>query len=177
MAFSENQRGVLTGMVGAVVVLIVVMAGAIWLAPTLLIPTADLAGRLSQILRWDLLVVVWLIAAVGSLAGHRFRTPQDIDGAGLTVATEVAKVKQAILQNTLEQVVLALAVHMISAAVLPSAWLPAVPAAAVLFAAGRLLFWVGYRRGAAARSMGFALTFYPSVALFALCVISLVWTG
>jgi hypothetical protein len=31
-----------------------------------------------------------------------------------------------------------------------------------LFAAGRLLFWAGYRRGAKGRAFGFALTFYPS---------------
>ena len=40
------------------------------------------------------------------------------------------------------------------------------PAAAFLFAIGRMLFIVGYRRGATGRSLGFALTFYPTVLLF-----------
>ena len=35
---------------------------------------------------------------------------------------------------------------------------------AACFTAGRLLFWTGYRDGAEARALGFALTFYPSVA-------------
>lgn len=177
MALSDKQRGVLTGMVGAVILGALVMGGAIWLGPALLVPTSEIGGRLAQVLPWDLLVVVWLIATVGILARHRFFTPQDIDGSGLTTGTETAKVQQAILQNTLEQVVLALSVHAIATVVFPAGWLPLVPAAAVLFALGRLLFWVGYRRGAAARALGFALTFYPSVLLFLLAVIALILRG
>ena len=177
MAISDKQRGVLGGMAAAVVIGAMVMVGAVLLGPALLVPTPDFAGRMIQILPWELLVVVWLIAAVGALARHRFFTPEDIDGSGLTAGTETAKVMQAILQNTLEQTVIALAVHGIATAVLPMAWLPVVPAAAVLFAVGRLLFWAGYRRGAAARALGFALTFYSSVAVFLLSVIALVWPG
>jgi len=33
------------------------------------------------------------------------------------------------------------------------------------FSLGRLLFFLGYLRGAAARSLGFTLTFYPTVGL------------
>ncbi len=44
--------------------------------------------------------------------------------------------------------------------------------AAVLFAVGRVLFWRGYARGAPGRAMGFGLTFYPSVALLALLVLT-----
>jgi hypothetical protein len=136
MAMSDKQRGVLGGMAGAVVVILAAMAAALWLLPTVVVPTADIASRLVQVLPWDLLVVVWLIAALGGLARHRFFTPADIDGSGLTEGTETAKVRQAILQNTLEQAVLALAVHAIAAVVLPTGWLPVVPAAAVLFAPG-----------------------------------------
>lgn len=177
MALSDKQRGVLTGMAGAVIIGALVMGAAVWLGPAIVVPTPDIGGRLVQVLPWDLLVVVWLIAAVGILARHRFFTPQDIGGSGLTEGSETAKVQQAILQNTLEQTVLALAVHAIAAAAFPAGWLPLVPAAAVLFALGRLLFWAGYRRGAAARSLGFALTFYPSVVLFLLAVIALILRG
>lgn len=174
MALSDKQRGVLTGIIGAVVLGALVMGAAVWLGPALLVATPDIGGRLAQVLPWDLLVVVWLIVSVGVLARHRFFTPQDIDGSGLTVGTETAKVQQAILQNTVEQSVLALSVHAIAAVVLPMGWLPVVPAAAVLFAVGRLLFWAGYRRGAEARALGFALTFYPSVLVFVLAVVALV---
>ena len=62
MALSDKQRGVLTGMVGAVILGALVMGGAIWLGPALLVPTSEIGGRLAQVLPWDLLVVVWLIA-------------------------------------------------------------------------------------------------------------------
>ena len=39
------------------------------------------------------------------------------------------------------------------------------PAASALFLLGRILFFVRYESGAAARSFGFAVTFYPTVAL------------
>jgi hypothetical protein len=46
----------------------------------------------------------------------------------------------------------------------------------VLFGLGRLLFWLGYARGAAGRAFGFALTFYPTA--FALIAgLVLVLTG
>jgi len=37
--------------------------------------------------------------------------------------------------------------------------------AAILFVFGRILFWRGYARGAPARALGFALTFYPTLAM------------
>ena len=48
---------------------------------------------------------------------------------------------------------------------LPAGLIGWVPAAALLFALGRVLFVAGYASGAAARAFGFALTFYPTVTL------------
>ena len=45
---------------------------------------------------------------------------------------------------------------------MPPAQLAVIPAAAVLFALGRLLFWRGYAGGAPSRALGFGLTFYPT---------------
>ena len=69
----------------------------------------------------------------------------------------------AILQNTAEQVLLAVLTHLVFAAVIahPAAMLITLVA---MFCMGRTLFWVGYKRGAGGRALGFALTFYPSVA-------------
>ena len=53
---------------------------------------------------------------------------------------------------------------------MPQTWQAAVPAAAILFFVGRVLFWRGYAHGASARALGFALTFYPSVAMLLLVV-------
>jgi uncharacterized membrane protein YecN with MAPEG domain len=53
---------------------------------------------------------------------------------------------------------------------MPQTWQAAVPISAILFLVGRVLFWRGYAQGAPARALGFALTFYPSVAMLLLIV-------
>ena len=112
--------------------------------------------------------VAWLAFVIALLARHRFFSATDSDGAGLTEASPRARLLQAFVQNTLEQVVLAVLAY--------AAWLLATPqlppgvavACAGLFALGRALFLLGYSRGAAARALGFALTFYPSTGLLVL---------
>ena len=116
---------------------------------------------LVQALKWDVLLVACLTANIGMLARHRFFTPADIDGGGLTQGTSEAQLLQSILQNTLEQAVLALSVHLTWAAAMPQGWQAVVPAAAILFVFGRLLFWKGYARGAPQRALGFALHVLP----------------
>jgi hypothetical protein len=96
------------------------------------------------------------------VANYRFSSPEDIDGSGLTVGTSRVLVLRAILQNTLEQAVLAIVTYAIWAAIMPLKWLRAIPIAALLFVAGRILFARGYERGAPGRAMGFGLTAYPT---------------
>src|SRR5438128_2262774 len=67
-----------------------------------------------------------LFISIARLAKHRFTTPQDIDGGGLTEGTERAKLLQALLQNTLEQTVLAIPVYMAASLVLRERLLPLV---------------------------------------------------
>ena len=114
--------------------------------------------------------MVCLVINIALVANHRFFTPEDIDGGGLSAGTARVRLLQSMLQNTLEQTVLATAVHLIWASVMPADWQAAIPAAALLFAVGRVLFWRGYARGAPSRALGFGLTFYPSVAMLALIV-------
>lgn len=104
-----------------------------------------------------------LIASIGALGNHRFYTPADIGGAGLTQGTPQARVLQAILQNTLEQVVTAVLVQGAWAVLMPSRWQGAVGAASCLFVLGRVMFWRGYAAGAGSRAFGFGCTFYPSL--------------
>ena len=106
-----------------------------------------------------------LAVCIARLAAHRFRTPQDLDGSGLTAGTETAKILQALLQNTLEQTVLAVPVYAAFSLFAPARLLAVTPLAALLFVLGRLLFFRGYRRGAGGRALGFALTFYPTLLL------------
>jgi hypothetical protein len=160
---TDKQSGVLRGMMAGLAITIIALALAMHGALTPLLPGAD--SSIDFALKWDALVIACLAINIGLLARHRFFTPDDIDGGGLTAGTSQARLLQSMLQNTLEQSVLALGVHLIFSAVMPRAWQAAVPVAAMLFVIGRVLFWRGYAAGAPHRALGFALTFYPQVVM------------
>ena len=166
MPLSDKQTGVLKGMLAAAFIALAVLIIAVVGPWSHSYSGMSLARRLSYALCWEALVILPLLLCIGMLARHRFFTPADIDGSGLTQGTDTATILQAILQNTLEQTMLAFVTQTIWAAVMPAVALGVVPAAAVMFVVGRITFALGYRHGAAARSFGFALTFYPSVMLF-----------
>ncbi|HEV8716588.1 MAG TPA: MAPEG family protein [Candidatus Binatia bacterium] len=172
---TEKQEGVLRGMVAGLGGTVLALALAIVAPPSALLPEQGLPPALVQALKWDVLLVACLTMNIGMLARHRFFTPEDIDGGGLSKGTPEAQVLQSTLQNTLEQAVLALSIHVIWAGTMPQTWQAAVPAAAILFLLGRVLFRRGYARGAPARALGFALTFYPSVAMLLMVVGRLIW--
>ncbi|MFN3347658.1 MAPEG family protein [Pseudorhodoplanes sp.] len=160
---THKQSGVLRGMLTGLAMTIVALALAMNGVLTPLMPGAESA--LGFALKWDMLVLACLAVSIGMLARHRFFTPDDIDGGGLTEGTAKAHLLQSMLQNTLEQTVLALGVHLTWATAMPRAFQAAVPVAAILFVIGRVLFWRGYAAGAPRRALGFALTFYPQVAM------------
>lgn len=168
-AFTRTQAGVALGMGGG---LALTIAAFLW--PTLPSVEDDVAARLSLWLACAALASLWLLVAVGRLAGHRFFTPEDIEGGGLTAGTDRAKLLQSLIQNTLEQALLAVVAY--------GAWLWLAPPGrqglvvicAVYFAIGRLFFFAGYARGAPWRALGFTLTFYPTVGLYLLLVPALV---
>lgn len=157
-AFKREQRGVALAMAAALVLTILAL-GAAAVTDHEPLPSAE---RLRIAMTADVLVVAWLAAAIANVARLRFFSEQDIAGSSTETSTVEVRRAGAILQNTLEQVVLAVTAHMIVAASFPHAR-TLIVTLACLFAIGRLLFWIGYRHGARARAFGFALTFYPSV--------------
>lgn len=175
MALDRAQAGVLRNMLAALAVSLAVLAGAVWWQPPALTPLLAPAQQILFTLQWDAGILLCLLFAIGTLARHRFLTPADIDGGGLSAGTDRAREYQAILQNTLEQAVIAVLAHLLWTAAMPRAWLAAIPAAVALFVLGRILFTLGYRRGAAARAFGFALTFYPTVLLTLAALATLLW--
>lgn len=106
-----------------------------------------------------------LLISIARLANHRFFTPADIDGDPTHPDTPQAVELQRVLQNTLEQAVLAATAYIIWALIAPDHWLKTLPLFATLFAVGRILFFIGHGKGAAGRALGFTLTFYPTVVL------------
>jgi uncharacterized MAPEG superfamily protein len=159
-SFEREQRGVAFGMAGALATTAVVVG--VSLALDHAAPPRELVDRLAHAVRAELLLVPWLAAAIADVARRRFFSARDIAGGGGGDETPAVARARAILQNTLEQVVLASAAQAIVAVTIARSARLSV-ALAALFALGRLLFWSGYERGARARALGFGLSFYPSV--------------
>ena len=175
MALTVKQRGVLKGITIGAAITVAVIVGAILAGPMVLSPEATIAERLSFALWADVFIALWLGISIALLARHRFFTPEDIDGGGLSRGSETANVLQSTLQNTLEQSVLAVLVHLAWSILMPASWISAIPAAVFLFLCGRVLFVRGYRGGAPSRAVGFALTYYPSVLMLILVVVAAIW--
>lgn len=74
---------------------------------------------------------------------------------------------QAVLTNTMEQVVAFSGIRLLWALTMPPHLAGILPVTAVLFVIGRQLFLVGYPAGATGRAFGFALSFQPHCILTA----------
>jgi 1-acyl-sn-glycerol-3-phosphate acyltransferase len=161
MPFTRTQAGVAAGMAAGLAATIAAFA---W--PRLPMVPVGADARIALWLASSVSCAMWLLIGIALLARFRFFSPADIDGGGLAEGTPTAKLLQSLIQNTLEQVVLAIPAY--------GAWLWLAPEGrrglvilcAGLFGLGRLLFFLGYRFGAAARALGFTLTFYPTVGLY-----------
>ena len=163
MTLTDKQAGVFKGMLAGLAITVASLALAIFSGLKSLVWFEDALP--AHVINRDTLVIACLAINIALLARHRFFTPDDIDGGGLSKGTPTAHILQSTLQNTLEQTVLALAVHAVWSGVMPPTWQLAIPAASILFIVGRILFWRGYAKGAPARALGFSLTFYPSVVM------------
>ena len=164
MSHREQQIGVLKGMsLGLFIAGATFVCSVKLLGPKLIVLSLD--GRYALFALAILMPALTLAFSVGRLAKHRFFSPQDIDGSALSPGSGKAILLQSLLQNTLEQAVLALFAYASWSILVPSYLLPAAPTAAVLFLIGRILFFAGYAQGAKARALGFALTFYPTALL------------
>lgn len=158
--FLRERRGVRRGAAGAAGLAAIVLGLAVWLAGP---PNPDAGERVAFALRIDVVVVGWFAAAIANVARLRFGSPEDIDAETAQTVGPRVKIARAILGNTAEQAGLAVFAHLLVAVTL-DAYTLVVPVLAALFCVGRLLFWLGYAKGAAARALGFGLTFYPSLA-------------
>lgn len=175
MELTDKQTGVLKKMiVGMAISLAIIVCGSL-LNPFSMESSASISERLSLALQWLLLPTIFLVISIGRLARHRFFTPNDIGGGGFSEDSERAKTLQALLQNTLEQFCLAVAIFLAWAVIMPGQTLSVIPLAAMAFALGRILFFIGYEGGGPSRALGFTLTFYPSALMLVGILGNLLW--
>lgn len=158
----RKQMLVLLGMALATALLIVLWLNDpdIGVAP----PADDTAARLAFAARWLLVPGLTLLVGIGFTANRRFFTADAIDGTDGSNRTLDINLRYN--RNTLEQTVLAAIAWTGLALALPGERLTLIPVLAVLFAAGRVSFWLGYLMAPWARAFGFALTFYPTAAVY-----------
>ncbi|UWQ63820.1 MAPEG family protein [Leisingera caerulea] len=100
-----------------------------------------------------------LALIIGRLAQRRFFDDAIIDGEPFAPGSP-AEIDQRVLTNTVEQLVLALAIWPFAAVTLGGA---VAIALGLSFALMRVLFWAGYHLSPPLRGLGFAGTFYPTV--------------
>ena len=161
---SEKQKDVLKGIVIGLLLTIGIIVVGILFNPFGYSKNMGVAERLVIVGQCMSLLAIGLGVSIGRLAKQRFFNEEDIDGGGLTKGSQKAKVLQSVLQNTLEQSILAAMVYIIWAVTMPSQWMSVVVLSAMLFFLGRVAFIIGYEHGAGARALGFAMDFYPSMA-------------
>lgn len=113
-----------------------------------------------------------LALMIGVLAARRFFDDSTIEGAAFAPGSH-GEIDQHVLQNTVEQLVLALALWPATGHVLAKHGPGVVLCLGVGFAIARLFFWVGYHISPPLRAFGFAATFYPTI--FALIWAVLWW--
>lgn len=166
--FDNTQRRVIAGMAAGAAATIGGIGGALVAGHDGLLVNVGPYSRIAFWTGFSVPVTMTLMAFVGDLARHRFFTPHDIDGGNDSPG---ARARQAVLQNTLEQVVIWSLLSLAWTVRMPVWTLAVIPVSSLLFVAGRYLFSRGYRRGAGGRALGFALTFYPSVLMAVLLLI------
>jgi len=164
---TRDQEQVLGGMALAVVVTVIALVPAYLLSKS----GADHV-RLSAP-EASALAVLALVFCIGGIARKRFFHADVIGGAAFDKPGSAVAIDKAVLQNTLEQTVLAVIACNGLAAELPMLAPVLLPVLVSLFLIGRILFIAGYAKGAGGRAFGFALTFYPTVAAYAIFVVSL----
>ena len=174
MAFSSKQRGVFLVMISGAAISLFLIAFGTLLNPFNFGSNLTLEAKFSVLFTSYSLLAICLTFAIARIAKHRFFSAQDIDGGGLSTGSERVVLLQSLLQNTLEQSFLATLVYAAWTILMPSTWLSVVPLAALTFFLGRVLFFIGYRRGAVGRALGFAMCFYPSIVMLILiCFVNL----
>ena len=161
---SNDQRKVVAGAIAATVFCVAFFEVVFRLTDFGLTPPGgiDVSFRLTYALKCEVFAALCLLAGVGAIANRRFFLPDAFAG-GPSPSIEI---EQRYVENTLEQLVLAIVAHLVLVVVVPDDSIRAVAILVMLFVIGRATFWLGYHISGPARAFGFATTFYPTVAVY-----------
>lgn len=151
-----------------------VLAASYYVLPSLMDFPRDPIGALVFTLRADLFVLVWVLVGVGLVSHARRQSMRDIAGSAFGTPSETIRIKIAFLQNTLEQAVIAIGSHVAFSTLVSGDALSLVVAATFLFGVGRISFYRGYPRGAAARAFGVVTTVIPGLLAFLASIVLMV---
>jgi MAPEG family protein len=168
---SNDQRKVVAGAIAAVVFSLVFFEVALRLTNIELTPPGGIetSWRLEYALKCEVFAALCLLAGIGAIANRRFFIPEAIAGG----PSSSIEIEQRYVQNTLEQLVLAIVAHLALVLVVPDDSIRVVAILVMLFVIGRAAFWIGYHFSGPARAFGFATTFYPTVAVYAYVIVRL----
>lgn len=113
MPWSLQQRRIVRdSMLACLVCAVVLGAGYIWLPPALfgLDGQLGIGDRVAFALKADLPVFLWLADCVRAVSKGRFLSQADIQGSAFSRPSPAIELRVAVLQNSLEQTVLAVPV-------------------------------------------------------------------
>lgn len=173
VGFSSDQLGIIRASALALALAAAGLgAGYVWLPPGLLElnPAMDFGERITFTLKADILMFIWLAGCVRAVSRGRFYSQADIKGSAFGPPSPAIAVRAAVLQNSLEQTVLAFGGHLTLAALLRGLELTLIPLLVALFLVGRVAFVLGYAKGASGRAFGMALTGASIIASYGLAI-------
>lgn len=153
------------GAAGAIAVVLACWANAPFLLGGITVPADDTASRLAFAAAW-LLVPGWCLLAGVFGASRRGFYADAIEGTR-TPSARTLEINLRYNQNTIEQTILAAVAWLGLAVVMPHDQLILIAGMAILFAAGRATFWIGYLMHPMARTFGMTLTVIPTIIAFA----------
>ena len=166
---TRDQKIVATGAASGVAAMLLAMWALYSVLPAPV--AADRLGSIVYALSWQPLAALPLLLMIGAVGNARAMGPA-IDPT-LGAEDPAMRINIRVLDNTLQQFVLFAAGSMGLAASLDPASVNVVGAAAVVFVAARLAFWIGYRIHPLYRAAGFAGTAYLNGGL----IVAALWSA
>jgi hypothetical protein len=162
----REQKRITVRAIAATLVSVIVLSAATFGLPGAIDLPSDSAARFAFVVRFDLILGLWVVFAVRQVARIRFISAEDSRGSAYAPPSDRLAVPAAFLQNTLEQAFVAVMAHLAMATVSGPYSLAYVAGAVVLFCVGRVCFLAGYPKGAAGRAFGIVLTVIPTLGAY-----------